>query len=80
MFPLIVCCATGALVFLSVLIKPYFFVGKIKFGTYWIISLTGAAVLLLSGSLPLNYLAEKLTAQSSVNPLKIFKYHLFYNF
>lgn len=71
MFPLIVCCATGALVFLSVLIKPYFFVGKIKFGTYWIISLTGVAVLLLSGSLPLNYLAEKLTAQSSVNPLKI---------
>ena len=71
MFPLIVCCATGALVFLSVLIKPYFFVGKIKFGTYWIISLTGAAVLLLTGSLPVKYLTEKLTADSSVNPIKI---------
>lgn len=71
LFPLIVCCVTGALVFLSVLIKPYFYVGKIKLGTYWLISLLGAAVLFLSGSLPLGYLAERLTAPSSVNPLKI---------
>lgn len=71
MFPLIVCCVTGGLVFLSVLIKPYFYIGKIKFGTYWIVSLVGAAVLLISGRLPLNFLVERLIAHSSVNPLKI---------
>ncbi|MGN0804658.1 MAG: SLC13 family permease [Candidatus Coproplasma sp.] len=71
MFALIVSCITGIAVFLAVLIKPYFNVGKVKIGTYWLISLLGAVVLLISGSVPLNYLWQNLTAQTSVNPLKI---------
>ena len=71
MFALIVSCITGVAVFLAVLIKPYFNVGKFKIGTYWLISLLGAVVLLISGSVPLNYLWQNLTAKTSVNPLKI---------
>lgn len=70
-FPLVVCCVTGVAVFLSVLIKPYFYIGKKRFGTYWLISLVGASVLLISGSLPVDYLVGRLAAPSSVNPLKI---------
>lgn len=71
MFALIVCCITGAAVFLSVLLKPNFYIGKIKIGSYWIISLVGAAILICSGSIPLGYLASELTAATSINPLKI---------
>lgn len=71
MFSLIVCCVTGAAVFTSVLVKPYINIGKVRLGLFWIISVVGAAVLLFSGGVPLGYLAEELTASSSVNPLKI---------
>ena len=70
-FTVTVCAVTALLVMLSVLIKPDVKIGKYKFGTYWIISLTGALVLLVSGSLPLKFLASGLTADTSVNPIKI---------
>ena len=57
--------------FLSVLLKPEFTVGKLRFGTYWVISLAGALLLLLSGGVPLSYIGRELTADSSVNPIKI---------
>lgn len=70
-FTVTVCAVTALLVMLSVLVKPDIRIGKYKFGTYWIISLAGALVLLVSGALPLSYLASGLTADTSVNPLKI---------
>lgn len=70
-FTVTVCAVTALLVMLSVLVKPDIRIGKYKFGTYWIISLVGALVLLVSGALPLSYLASGLTADTSVNPLKI---------
>ena len=70
-FTVSVCGATAILVLLSVLFKPDIKVGKFKFGTYWIVSLVGAIVLLVSGSLPLGELFKGLTADTSVNPLKI---------
>lgn len=70
-FTVTVCAVTALLVMLSVLIKPDVKIGKYKFGTYWIISLTGALLLLVSGSLPLSFLASGLTADTSVNPIKI---------
>ena len=71
MVSLIVCGITGGAVFLSVLLKPCFYIGKIKIGTYWPISLAGALIILLSGSLPAEYLFRELTSPSSVNPIKI---------
>ncbi len=70
-FSLIVCCVTGVLVFLSVLLKPTLSVKKIKIGTYCVISFIGAAVILLSGGLPFDYLLRELTSASSINPIKI---------
>ncbi len=75
LFPLIVCAATGASVFLSVLLFPTVKLSirgkKIKLGTYWVISLIGALILLVGGALPLGELFDGLTADTSVNPLKI---------
>ncbi len=68
---LIVCGITGLLVFLSVIFKPYFFIGKIKLGTYWVISLLGAIILLALGAVPFQYLFSELFSDSSMNPLKI---------
>lgn len=70
-FTVTVCAVTALLVMLSVLIKPDVKIGKYKFGTYWIISVIGALILLLSGALPLRFLATGLTADTSVNPIKI---------
>lgn len=65
------CGMTGLLVFLSVLVKPDFSLGKHKIGTYWAFSVLGALILLIFGNIPMSYLISKLTSDSSVNPLKI---------
>lgn len=70
-FTITVCSITGLLVLLSVLFKPDVKIGKYKFGTYWIVSLIGALMLLLSKSLPIEYFLSGLTADSAVNPIKI---------
>lgn len=70
-FTVLVCSVTAVLVLLSVLFKPDIKIGKFRFGTYWVVSLTGAVILLLSNSLPLKELVIGLTADTSVNPLKI---------
>lgn len=67
----IICAVTALLVMLSVLFKPDVKIGKYKFGTYWIISLVGAILLLVLGLLPLNEFISGLTEDSSVNPIKI---------
>ncbi|MBR2479412.1 MAG: hypothetical protein IKB47_03295 [Clostridia bacterium] len=69
--PLITCATVGVLVFLSVLIKPCVYVKGLKLGTYWLISLAGAIILLATDSIPLEYLVSELTSASSINPIKI---------
>lgn len=54
-----------------VLTKPYVSLGRIKIGLYWLICLFGAILMLLFGNLPLSFVVEKITASSSVNPIKI---------
>jgi len=68
---LIICILTGVGVFLTVLVKPEFRVGKIALGTYWVVSLTGAILLVATKSIPLSDLWAGLTADTAVNPLKI---------
>jgi len=46
-------------------------VGKIALGTYWVVSLTGAILLVATKSIPLSDLWAGLTADTAVNPLKI---------
>ncbi len=68
---LIVCAIVGISVFLSVIIKPYVYIKGIKLGTYWLFSILGAIVLIVSGSIPFDYLFSELTSSSSINPIKI---------
>ncbi len=67
----ILCGLTGLGVFLSVLLKPEFTIGKLRFGTYWVISLAGVLLLIPLCGIPLSYIGRELTADSSVNPIKI---------
>lgn len=62
---------TGLCVCLFVIFKPELKIGKIKVGTYWLISLAGAIVLLISGVLPLSEVKNGLLSDTAVNPVKI---------
>lgn len=67
----IICGLTGLGVFLSVLLKPELTVGKLRLGTYWVISLIGVLFMVPLCGIPLSYIGRELTADSSVNPIKI---------
>ena len=68
---LIIAGITAALMVLSVLLKPYIYVKKLKIGLYWIICAAGAAAMLLSGRLTVADAWSGITAPTAVNPLKI---------
>lgn len=56
---------------ITVLIKPYVTVGKVKVGLYWIVCLFGAILMLVFGCIPFSQVIKGITADTSVNPLKI---------
>lgn len=70
---LTVCIAsiTVAIMIAIVLIKPYIKIGTHKLGLYWVVCLVGALVMLLTGRISLQKVFEGITANTSVNPLKI---------
>ncbi len=72
MIPTIVISAiTFLLVTLSMLLFPEIRLGKIKIGTYWIIALLGAIILLAFSFAPIQEVGAQLVNNNSVNPLKI---------
>ena len=70
-FTLVVAGITGLGVCASVIFKPEIAIGKIKIGTFWIVSLIGAAVLLVCGAIPISKVAAEFAENTAVNPLKI---------
>lgn len=56
---------------LAVLFLPKIKVGKLSLGTYWLITLVGAAVLLLTGLIDVERVTSALVADTAINPLKI---------
>ena len=56
---------------LSVLIMPYIKIGKKSVGLYWIICLVGALLIILTNRISLKTVFDGITANTSVNPLKI---------
>lgn len=68
---IIIAVLTGLGVCLSVLLKPEIKIGKINIGTYWLVALVGAIAVMVSGVVPLSEIVAGLTADRSVNPLKI---------
>ncbi len=62
---------TCLLMILSVLFFPAIRLGKVRVSTYWVITLLGAAVMLLTGPVPFSAVWKDLVADTAVNPLKI---------
>ncbi len=56
---------------LTVLIKPYINIGSHKLGLYWVVCLFGAILMLATGRISFSSAIKGITADSSVNPLKI---------
>ena len=66
-----ICVVTAILVCLSVMFKPEVKIKKFSLGTYWIISLIGALILLIFQFVPLDYVGSRLISNTAINPLKI---------
>ncbi len=72
MIPTIIISAVTCLtMILAVLFFPKIKLGKISFGSYWVITLLGAAVLLASGMVDVGRVGKALFANTAINPLKI---------
>lgn len=56
---------------LSILFFPSLKIGRVKLGTYWIIALVGAVILLAARLVSVGDVWSGLTADSEINPLKI---------
>ena len=68
---LIIAILTAIFMVLAVLIKPYVKIFKFNVGLYWIISLIGAVAMILTNRIDIQSVISGITANSSVNPLKI---------
>lgn len=68
---IIIALTTALCMVLSVLIKPYVKIGKKSVGLYWIICLIGATLMILTNRISLSAVFDGITANTSVNPLKI---------
>lgn len=55
----------------SILFKPGIRIKKHNVGTYWVVALSGAIVLVIFGCISLNDIWNGLTASSTINPIKI---------
>lgn len=56
---------------LSTLFKPNVHIRKHSYGTYWLVALTGAIILVAARLVSFSTIIDGLTAKSSVNPIKI---------
>lgn len=63
--------ATALAMILTILIKPYINIHGHKLGLYWIVCLIGALLMLFTGCISPEKAFAGITANSSVNPLKI---------
>ena len=68
---LIISIITFLLIALAILFLPEIKIGKVSLGTYWMVALVGAAILLATSLAPIGEVWSQLTTDSSVNPLKI---------
>jgi arsenical pump membrane protein len=72
MLPSIIICAVTCLAMIaSILFLPKIKIGKIQIDLYWVITLLGAATLLLSGQADGAAVGRALVADAEINPLKI---------
>ncbi|MBR2498802.1 MAG: hypothetical protein IKB67_03730 [Clostridia bacterium] len=70
-FTIIIASLTAATMISAVLIKPYATIKNFSIGLYWVVCLIGAIAMLAFNRLPLSSAINGITAQTSVNPIKI---------
>lgn len=68
---IIISAVTGGLVCASVLFKPEIKIFGKRVGTYYLVSLAGAVAILVSGVVPIKYVASAFSSAGAVNPIKI---------
>lgn len=56
---------------LGVLFFPKIRIGSLRMGTYWMVALIGALLLLVTGQVPLPTIGNALISDTAINPLKI---------
>ena len=56
---------------LSIIFFPSVKVGRKKIGTYWVVALIGATLLLIYGCVPFDIVYQNLTINTEINPIKI---------
>lgn len=68
---IIISAATCLAMILAVLFYPKINIGRISLGTYWVVTLVEAILLLLTGAVDPIDVSEALLAETAINPLKI---------
>ena len=63
--------STCATMILSILFFPKVHLGKLRADSYWLITLTGALLVLATGTAKIGDVARELTSNTPINPLKI---------
>ena len=55
-----------------IIFRPYIMIkGRVSLGTYWLVALFGAIILLATSLVPANEVGQALIANTSINPIKI---------
>jgi arsenical pump membrane protein len=68
---ILICVATIAVMICAILFFPKIKIGKFALDSYWIVTLVGAIVLMVSGLANIQTIWETLIADTAVNPIKI---------
>ena len=67
----IICAVTVILMIVCILFFPKLKLGKVSLSTYWLVTVLGAVVLLVSGQANVVEVGKALVADTAVNPIKI---------
>ena len=68
---LVITCIMCICLIMSILLKPNIQIKGLTIGTYWLVSMTGAVMLLLLRCISLKEIGAGLVADSGINPIKI---------
>ena len=66
-----ICTLTCFAMIMGVLLFPRIRIGKLRLGSYWVIALAGALLLLATRQVSLETVATALTSDTAINPIKI---------